>query len=140
METEKEREEYLCKTKDKYYRYFQLASEVLTGKARKKFRQECLAHRSDPKEFTRYIVGYFLPWLKNEEKHGSLIQGEKTLTDTEGGEWSYFGEINEYSEKATGKGIAKRKDGAFIYYGTFMNDLFEGIGKFKCRILTLVVH
>ena len=94
--------------------YFRVASEVLTGQARTQLRQDCKKLRSDSKNFTRYIVGYFLPWLKNEEMIGNLILGKKKLIDPEGDEWSYVGQIDKKSNLATGTGVATHK-----FYGTY---------------------
>ena len=112
--------------------YFRVASEVLTGPPRIKFRQDCKKMRSDPKNFTRYVVGYFLPWLRNEEYDNRLINGEKTLIDAEGDEWEYQGQIDIDSKKATGIGVATNECYG-TYSGTFLNDLFEGIGKSQLR-------
>ena len=70
LKTESMREDYLLKN------HFSVASEVITGVARFKLREDCKKLRSDCKLYTRYIVGYLLPWLKNEEKQGTLIHGK----------------------------------------------------------------
>ena len=94
--------------------------------------------------YTIYVFEYLYPYLKSLRSAKRLTKG-KHLTNylslsfsgtkkiiVDGKKWSYTGELNS-NGLAYGKGVATGncKFGvASKYVGSFLNDQFEGIGKY----------
>lgn len=38
--------------------------------------EECKAHERDYNQYTRYIHGYFIPWLQKEREEKRFTEGE----------------------------------------------------------------